>query len=81
MIISRIKTIIPARMIIRPFIVQEGLLYINELWGPTYDSDCAVKTKPANTSTIPKISIKIFILLSNEYGNLDIYMFSKFIIS
>lgn len=31
MIIFRINMIIPARMNIKPLIVQEGLLYINEL--------------------------------------------------
>lgn len=60
MIIFRINMIIPARMNIKPLIVQEGLLYINELWGPNSDLDCAVKIKPANTSTMPIISTSIF---------------------
>ena len=60
MIIFKINMIIPARMNIKPLIVQEGLLYINELWGPNRDWDCAVKIKPANTSTMPIISTSIF---------------------
>ena len=53
--------IIPARMNIKPLIVQEGLLYINELGGPNSDWDCAVKIKPAITSMNPIISTSIFI--------------------
>jgi hypothetical protein len=53
--------IMPAMINIEPLIVQEGLLYINELGGPNSALDCAVKIKPANTSAIPIISINIFI--------------------
>ena len=60
-IILRIIMIMPAIIIIKPLIVQEGLLYINELAGPNIALDCAVKIKPTNTSAIPIISINIFI--------------------
>jgi hypothetical protein len=60
-IISRINMIMPAIINMNPLIVQEGLLYINELGGPNRAFDCAVKIKPANTSTVPIISINIFI--------------------
>jgi hypothetical protein len=60
-IIPRINMIMPAMINIEPLIVQEGLLYINELGGPNSALDCAVKIKPANTSAIPIISINIFI--------------------
>lgn len=53
--------IMPAIINMNPLIVQEGLLYINELGGPNRAFDCAVKIKPANTSTVPIISINIFI--------------------
>lgn len=36
-----------------PFIVQEGLLYMNELAGPIIDFDCAVKIIPNIISNIP----------------------------
>lgn len=38
---------------IDPFIVQEGLLYMNELEGPIIDFDCAVKIIPNIISNIP----------------------------
>ena len=60
-IIPRINTIMPATIIIKPLIVQEGLLYINEFGGPKSSLDCAVKINPANTSATPIISINIFI--------------------
>jgi hypothetical protein len=60
-IIPRINMIMPAIIIIKPLIVQEGLLYINEFGGPKSSLDCAVKIKPANTSATPIISINIFI--------------------
>jgi hypothetical protein len=53
--------IMPAIIIIKPLIVQEGLLYINEFGGPKSSLDCAVKIIPTNTSAIPIISINIFI--------------------
>ena len=57
--------IVPATMRIKPFIVQEGSLNINELWGPNSDRDCAVKIKPASTSMMPIISTSIF-MFSNK---------------
>ena len=39
---------------IDPFIVQEGLLYMNELEGPIIDFDCAVKIIPNVISNIPR---------------------------
>lgn len=72
-IIPRINTIIPAIINIEPLIVQEGLLYINELEGPNSDLDCAVKIKPANMSKAPIISTNIFIYYQLS-RDLPIYM-------
>jgi len=72
-IIPRINTIIPAIINIEPLIVQEGLLYINELEGPNSDLDCAVKIKPANMSMAPIISTNIFIYYQLS-RDLPIYM-------
>jgi hypothetical protein len=60
-IMPRINTIMPAIITIDPLIVQEGLLYINELGGPNSALDCAVKITPAKISAIPISSIIIFI--------------------
>ena len=82
MIIFRINMIIPARMNIKPLIVQEGLLYMNELWGPNSDLDCAVKIKPANTNTMPIISTSIFMYYQIKFEIcICICMLSTFIIS
>lgn len=51
--IIRINKIIPIIMNTEPLIVHEGLLYINELVGPTIDLDCAVKIKPKMTNNTP----------------------------
>ena len=82
MIIFTINMIIPARMNMKPLIVQEGLLYINELWGPNSDLDCAVKIKPANTSTMPIISTSIFMYYQIKFEIcICICMLLTFIIS
>ena len=59
-IILRTNVIIPAIINIEPLIIQEGLLYINELEGPISDLDCAVKITPNIISNIPIIMTNIF---------------------
>jgi hypothetical protein len=52
---KKLKPSITTPIIIKidPFIVQEGLSYINELAGPIIDLDCAVKIIPSIISNIP----------------------------
>ena len=42
-----------------PLIVHEGLLYMNELVGPTIALDCAVKIKPKIMNITPIIVTQI----------------------